>query len=312
MLTDDSPVRTSSVPLPSVAKVLTTQVEGKPLTGTGGPKKQVGSKAQAPRSPGAVGVARALDRRVVDAVLGRLRARGAVRAAGAEAGDQVHAVRRLEDRGRILRNERRRLVGGAATDVQAAETELQDRRRAARVRGQLAREGSEPDSRVDLIRLLAVRAHHGGEAQVGAERRRLSGGRGGRRRRGRARGRHGQPARQGLGEDIDRRLDRAKLVRSAAALERAVEGRPGLRAAGRIRRVPGARRLGPALRDGLGLLADRAHLLGGADVRARRAVADDLQGAGDHVVDGGLERGRVEIVTVAAADEAIALVARLR
>ena len=51
MLTDDSPVRRSRVPLPSVANELTTQVVGKPLTGTGGPKKQVGSKAQAPRNP---------------------------------------------------------------------------------------------------------------------------------------------------------------------------------------------------------------------------------------------------------------------
>src|SRR5262245_32047680 len=51
MLTDDSPVVTSMVPLPSVANELTTQVDGKPLTGTGGPKKQVGSKAQAPRNP---------------------------------------------------------------------------------------------------------------------------------------------------------------------------------------------------------------------------------------------------------------------
>src|SRR5262249_27558665 len=51
MLTDDSPVRTLRVPLPSVAKELTTQVEGKPFTGTGGPKKHVGSKAQAPRNP---------------------------------------------------------------------------------------------------------------------------------------------------------------------------------------------------------------------------------------------------------------------
>src|SRR5262249_9202597 len=51
MLTDDSPVVVSIVPLPSLANVLTTQVEGKPLTGTGGPKKQVASKAQAPRKP---------------------------------------------------------------------------------------------------------------------------------------------------------------------------------------------------------------------------------------------------------------------
>src|SRR5262249_29366512 len=51
MLTADSPVVTSMVPLPSVANELTTQVDGKPLTGTGGPKKQVGSKAQAPRAP---------------------------------------------------------------------------------------------------------------------------------------------------------------------------------------------------------------------------------------------------------------------
>ena len=56
MLTVESPVSRSSVPLPSLAKLLTTQVEGKPLTGIGGPKKQVASKAQAPRRPGAVAV----------------------------------------------------------------------------------------------------------------------------------------------------------------------------------------------------------------------------------------------------------------
>src|SRR5262249_30216823 len=39
------------VPLASAANVLTTQVVGKPLTGTGGPKKQLASNAQEPTSP---------------------------------------------------------------------------------------------------------------------------------------------------------------------------------------------------------------------------------------------------------------------
>ena len=49
MLIEESPVARSTVPDASCANVLTTQVVGKPLTGTGGPKKQVASKAHAAR-----------------------------------------------------------------------------------------------------------------------------------------------------------------------------------------------------------------------------------------------------------------------
>src|SRR5262245_34058283 len=48
MVTLEAPVEVSMVPLPSAAKVLTTQLEGKPLIGTGGPKKQATSNAQPP------------------------------------------------------------------------------------------------------------------------------------------------------------------------------------------------------------------------------------------------------------------------
>ena len=40
-----------TVPLASAAKVFTTQVDGKPFTGTGGPKKQLASAAQEPVRP---------------------------------------------------------------------------------------------------------------------------------------------------------------------------------------------------------------------------------------------------------------------
>src|SRR5262245_64314010 len=48
MLMLDSPVARSTVPLASDANVLTMQVDGKPLTSTGGPKKQLASKAHPP------------------------------------------------------------------------------------------------------------------------------------------------------------------------------------------------------------------------------------------------------------------------
>src|SRR5581483_1124389 len=51
MLRLDSPVERSMVPLPSAANVFTTQLEGKPFTSTGGPKKQFGSNAQPPGVP---------------------------------------------------------------------------------------------------------------------------------------------------------------------------------------------------------------------------------------------------------------------
>lgn len=51
MLTLDSPVAVLTVPLASCAKVFTTQVEGKPLTSTGGPKKQLASGAHALATP---------------------------------------------------------------------------------------------------------------------------------------------------------------------------------------------------------------------------------------------------------------------
>src|SRR5262249_22553909 len=51
MLTVEPPVARSSVPLPSVAKVFTTQLLGKPLIGTGGPKKQLASPWQLPGRP---------------------------------------------------------------------------------------------------------------------------------------------------------------------------------------------------------------------------------------------------------------------
>jgi len=118
MLTVDAPVERSNVPLPSVANELTTQVVRKPLTGTGGPKKQVGSKAQAPRNPAQSASLEHDCEGLFDAVLGRLRTRGAVGAAGAEAGHQVHVVGRLEDRRGVLRDERRRLAGAPSADVQ--------------------------------------------------------------------------------------------------------------------------------------------------------------------------------------------------
>src|SRR5262249_50693457 len=43
MSTEDSPVATLSVPLAFCAKAFTTQLDGKPFTRTGGPKKQVAS-----------------------------------------------------------------------------------------------------------------------------------------------------------------------------------------------------------------------------------------------------------------------------
>src|SRR5262249_24092308 len=43
MLTLEAPVSASMVPDPSAAKVFTTQLAGKPLIGTGGPKKQFAS-----------------------------------------------------------------------------------------------------------------------------------------------------------------------------------------------------------------------------------------------------------------------------
>src|SRR5262249_42527281 len=48
MSTEDSPVATLSVPLAFCAKAFTTQLEGKPFTSTGGPKKQVASAWQPP------------------------------------------------------------------------------------------------------------------------------------------------------------------------------------------------------------------------------------------------------------------------
>src|SRR5262249_38111794 len=132
---------------------------------------------------------------------------------------------------------------------------------------------------------------------------------GGRRR---ARGRHGKGTRQRLREEVDLGLDRVELIRGTAGLERAVERRRGLGAAGVGGREAGLRGLGPALRDGLRLLADGAHLLAEADVRTRLAAGDDLEGVGDHVVDRGLEGVRVEVVHVTATDQAVALVARLR
>src|SRR5215813_13780464 len=48
MSTEDSPVATLSVPLAFCAKPFTTQLDGKPFTRTGGPKKQVASVWQAP------------------------------------------------------------------------------------------------------------------------------------------------------------------------------------------------------------------------------------------------------------------------
>src|SRR5262245_29179185 len=51
MLMEDSPVARSTTPNASCANVLTTQVVGNPLTGTGGPKKQVASGAQPPWAP---------------------------------------------------------------------------------------------------------------------------------------------------------------------------------------------------------------------------------------------------------------------
>src|SRR5262249_97471 len=51
MLMEDSPVARSTTPNASCANVWTTQVVGNPLTGTGGPKKHVGSGAQPPWAP---------------------------------------------------------------------------------------------------------------------------------------------------------------------------------------------------------------------------------------------------------------------
>src|SRR5262245_58506001 len=48
MSTVDSPVAWLSVPLAFCAKAFTTQLDGKPFTRTGGPKKQVGSVWQPP------------------------------------------------------------------------------------------------------------------------------------------------------------------------------------------------------------------------------------------------------------------------
>src|SRR5262245_41459944 len=48
MSTEDSPVARLSVPLAFCAKAFTTQLEGKPFTRTGGPKKQVASVWQPP------------------------------------------------------------------------------------------------------------------------------------------------------------------------------------------------------------------------------------------------------------------------
>src|SRR4029077_463356 len=45
MLTLETPVERSTVPLASLANVLTTQLGGKPLIGIGGPKKQLASGA---------------------------------------------------------------------------------------------------------------------------------------------------------------------------------------------------------------------------------------------------------------------------
>src|SRR5262249_1081298 len=97
----------------------------------------------------------------------------------------------------------------------------------------------------------------------------------------------------------------------AALLERPVEGAGGLLDTGLIGSRAAQRCLRPALRDGLRLLADRAHLLAEADVGTRRPVAHELDAARDQAVDGGLERGDVLVVTVPAADQAIALVLRL-
>ena len=51
MLTLETPVERSTVPLASLANVLTTQLGGKPLIGIGGPKKQFAPGAQSPLSP---------------------------------------------------------------------------------------------------------------------------------------------------------------------------------------------------------------------------------------------------------------------
>src|SRR5262249_47016912 len=48
MLVVELPVAVSIVPLASAANVFTTQFEGKPSMGTGGPKKQLASNAQLP------------------------------------------------------------------------------------------------------------------------------------------------------------------------------------------------------------------------------------------------------------------------
>src|SRR5262249_15617750 len=51
MLTEEEPVARSTVPFASAANVLITQLDGKPLTSIGGPKKQLASPVQAPGAP---------------------------------------------------------------------------------------------------------------------------------------------------------------------------------------------------------------------------------------------------------------------
>src|SRR5262249_62184156 len=72
----------------------------------------------------AVGVGRALDARSVDAVLGRLRAGRAILAARAEAGGEVDPVGGVEDRRRVLGDERGSDGRSSATDVEAAQAEV--------------------------------------------------------------------------------------------------------------------------------------------------------------------------------------------
>ena len=127
MLTVDAPVAVSIVPLELLLRSVDHAARGEAVHEDR--RSEVAGRRRRRQAPGAKHSAslRALDRRVVDAVLRQsLRPDGAVRPAGAEASRQRGAVGAVEDGGGILRNLRRRYRRGAAADVEAAEPEVGD------------------------------------------------------------------------------------------------------------------------------------------------------------------------------------------